>query len=316
MGWSNYCLAVREMIQLPEIRQLRVFIALVETRSFTLAASTLHITQSAVSHSLKSLEMQLDCQLIERLGKKCILTPHGEVFLHHAKLALKQLEGATLKIKTLNTWGYSSLRIGVSHSQSQYVLPFVLAEFYRLEKKCEVFVDTGDTRDLLSKLDKGELDIAFGISRNNIESEYKFHGLVEDTLCFITHPEHSWTKKKPEVTEDYEKERFIIYGNNTVTASNLSSHLSGLGIKYKVSLSVSNMESIKAMVALNLGVGIIAEWVAREEVKQKSLILHPIHPAPARQWGYYISRNKSLTLTEVRFIDIFARELENAVKGT
>lgn len=301
------------MIQLPETRQLKVFIALVESRSFTLAANSLNITQSAVSHSLKSLEIQLSCQLIERLGKKCILTPHGEVFLHHAKLAIKQLEGAASKIKTLNTWGYSSLRIGVSHSQSQYVLPAALSEFYRVEKKCEVFVDTGDTRDLLSKLDKGELDIAFGISRNNLESDYRFHVVAEDTLCFIIHPDHVWNSKMPEVTEDYQKERFIIYGNNSVTSSNLASHLSGLGIKYKSSISVNNMEAIKAMVSLNLGVGVIAEWIAKEEIKNGKLKVFPIQPSPIRQWGYYISRNKSLTLTEVRFIDIFSKELEMAI---
>ncbi len=304
------------MTQLPEIRQLKVFIALVETRSFTSAANLLHITQSAVSHSLKSLETQLDCQLIERLGKKCILTPHGEVFLHHAKLAIKQLEGATLKIKTLNTWGYSSLRIGVSHALSQYILPAVLSEFYRIEKKCEIFVETGDTLELLAKLEKGELDIAYGISRNNAEHEYRFFNVIEDSLCFIIHPDHIWNKKKPEVTEDYEKERFILYGNQSLTASHLASHLSGLGIKYKASISLSNMEAIKAMVAMNLGVGVIADWVVKEEVKMGTLVTLPIQPAPKRQWGYYTSRNKSLTLTEVRFIDVFSRELEKVIRGS
>lgn len=303
------------MTQLPEIRQLRVFIALEETRSFTAAASILHITQSAVSHSLKSLEVLLDCQLIERLGKKCILTPHGEVFLHHARLAIKQLEGAAGKIKTLNTWGYSSLKVGVSHSQCQYVLPSALSDFYDSEKRCEVFVATDDTRSLLTKLDKGELDIVFGIKRSNLENEYQFHGVAEDTLSFITHPDHSWVSKKPEDTEDFEKERFIIYGNDSITSSILNSHLSGLGIKYKASIFVNNMEAIKAMAAINLGVGVIACWTARKEIDNNSLMIHPIQPAPVRQWGYYLSRTKSLSLTEGKFIDIFSRRLVETIEG-
>ncbi len=303
------------MTQLPEVRQLRVFIALEQTRSFTAAANILHITQSAVSHSLKSLELLLECQLIERLGKKCILTPHGEVFLHHAKLAIKQLEGAAGKIKTLNTWGYSSLRVGVSHSQCQYVLPSTLSEFYDTEKRCEVFVATGDTNNLLSKLDKGELDIVFGIRRNKLENEYQFHSIAEDNLCFVTHPDHSWVSVKPEDTEDFEKERFIIYGNNSITSNILDSHLSGLGIKYKASIFIDNMGAIKAMAAINLGVGIIACWTAKKEIDNKSLVMHPIRPAPERQWGYYLKRAKSLTLTEGKFIDIFANRLVNIIKG-
>lgn len=304
------------MNQLPEIRQLRVFITLEETRSFTTAANKLSITQSAVSHSLKSLESMLECQLIERLGKKCILTPYGEVFLHHAKQAIKQLEGASSKIKTLNSWGYSSLKIGVSHSQSQYILPSALSKFYASEKRCEVFVSTGDTRHLLEKLDKGDLDIAFGIKRSNLETEYQFHPVAQDTLCFITHPNHEWVSKKPENTEDYEKERFIIYDINSVTTRILDSHLTGLGIKYKVSTSVSNIESIKAMVAVKLGVGIVANWTVLKELENKSLVTHPIQPAPIRQWGYYLSRTKSLSSVEGKFIEIFSNTLASAVKDS
>ena len=304
------------MNQLPDIRQLRIFIALEETRSFTAAAGLLRITQSAVSHSLKSLELLLDCQLIERLGKKCILTPYGEVFLHHAKQAILQLEGATSKIKTLNSWGYSSLKIGVSHAQSQYVLPQVLSEFYNKEKRCEVFVETGDTRDLLKKIDQGELDVVFGIKRNKLENEYQFHEVAQDTLTFITHPDHTWVTKKPENTEDYEKERFVIYGNESLTTGILDSHLSGLGIKYKTSISVNNMESIKAMVVINLGVGIVAEWTVKKEIEDKSLIVQPINPSPTRDWGYYLCRTKSLSTIEGKFIDIFSKKLRNMISGT
>jgi len=56
-------------MNLPDIRQLNIFIALEETRSFTAAAKECFITQSAVSHSIKALEKQLDCQLIEHFIK-------------------------------------------------------------------------------------------------------------------------------------------------------------------------------------------------------------------------------------------------------
>ena len=85
-------------MNLPDIRQLNIFIALEETRSFTAAAKECFITQSAVSHSIKALEKQLDCQLIERMGKHIILTPYGEVFLHHAKRVVNELELSLIHI--------------------------------------------------------------------------------------------------------------------------------------------------------------------------------------------------------------------------
>ena len=63
-------------MELPDIRQLKSFVALAETRSFTDAAAKLFRTQSAISHSIKALESLLGDQLVERMGKNVVLTPH------------------------------------------------------------------------------------------------------------------------------------------------------------------------------------------------------------------------------------------------
>jgi len=302
------------MTQIPEIRQLRAFIVLEETRSFTAAANVLNITQSAVSHSLKSLETLLGCQLIERLGKKCILTPHGEVFLYHAKKSLQQLENGTKKINTLNDWGYSSLKVGVSNTLCQYVMPKTLKAFYEKEKKCEVFITVGDTANQLKRLEEGELDLAFGLYSKVHSLSHPFVKLASDELCFITCPNHGWCDKKPEYSEEFAKERFITYGNDSVTNTILTSHLSGIGIKQRATLALSSMEAIKEMVALDLGVGIISDWIASGEFKSGTLVKHEITPAPVREWGYYISKSKTLSLVEENFLKCFSENINAVVK--
>ncbi|MGJ8676399.1 MAG: LysR family transcriptional regulator [Akkermansiaceae bacterium] len=296
------------MNQIPDIRQIRIFIAIEETRSFTAAANMMSITQSAVSHSIKALESQLDCKLIERLGKKCILTPHGEVFLHHARQAVDHLEKASLKIQTLNQWGYSALKVGVSHSLCQYVIPKTLDAFYKKKTKAEVFITAGDTSALLKDLSKGTLDIAFGIHRSVHENDFRFVPLYKDELCFITSSDHPWCKKNNISEREYNSQRFITYGNDSATTQILNSHLSGLGIKQRASLTMCNMESIKEMTALGLGVGIIADWVARDAIQNNTLVKHKISPPPVRQWGYYVSKTKSLSLPEEQFTSILSDE--------
>ena len=304
------------MNQIPDIRQIRIFLAIEKTRSFTAAANIMNITQSAVSHSIKSLESQLDCKLVERLGKKCILTPHGEVFLHHANQAISHLTEASTKITTLNHWGYSSIKVGVSHSLGQYVLPKTLANFYEKKTKAEIFVTTGDTSDLIKKLGHGELDIAFGIHRNVYENDFRFIPICHDELCFISVIDHPWCGEIEEPDRDYTKERFITYGNDSATAQILNSHLSGLGIKQRAFLTMSNMESIKEMTALNLGVGIVPEWVAEDAVQKNKIIVHKITPPPMRQWGYYTSKTKTLSLPEEEFTKMMIEELKSIVSPT
>ena len=86
---------------MPEIRQVLAFVAIVETGSFTLAAKRLNLTQSAISHSLRSLEDSLDVKLLDRCGKSHRLTPSGEMFLGHCRAALAELDRAVMNIHAL-----------------------------------------------------------------------------------------------------------------------------------------------------------------------------------------------------------------------
>lgn len=86
---------------LPEIRQVLAFVAIVDTGSFTLAAKRLNLTQSAISHSLRSLEDSLNTRLLDRRGKSHSLTASGEIFLNHCRNVLRELDSAIGNIDAL-----------------------------------------------------------------------------------------------------------------------------------------------------------------------------------------------------------------------
>ena len=294
---------------IPEIRQILSFLAVEELRSFTAAAIKLDVTQSAISHSIKSLESNLDCHLIERLGKKCILTPQGEVFLHHVRRAMNELESANTKIHLLKKWDYSAVKLGLSHTLCHHVLPEALKEFHRKCSHCEVFITPGDTAVLIEKLEKGQLDVAFGIYRQKFDSGYRFVPIAFDELCFITSPNHPWCQTPPRSEQDFSIQRYITYSKDSLTSQILDDHFSDIGLQKRAVLTMGNMEAIKEMTIQELGVGIVAQWVAREAVCSGELVLHPITPPPRRQWGYYLSKTKILSPPEERLLEIISRVL-------
>src|SRR5580765_7061048 len=95
-------------------RQLRTFCALARTGSFTQTARELHLTQSGVSHSMKALENETGCRLLDRLGKKVVLTQAGEQLLQHATKILAEMESARQSLNQLSKWGKGRLRLGAS----------------------------------------------------------------------------------------------------------------------------------------------------------------------------------------------------------
>ena len=117
------------MTQPLDTRQLRAFATLARRGSFTLAAKELHLSQSAVSHSMKSLEVDLGCRLFDRMSKRVSLTQAGEQLLQHADRILQEMSTARESINQLSKWGHGRLRVGASTTACQYILPEVLSEF-------------------------------------------------------------------------------------------------------------------------------------------------------------------------------------------
>jgi hypothetical protein len=116
-------------------RQVNAFASLVRTGSFSETARELSPTHSAISHSLRALESELGCRLLNRLGKRVELTAAGEAFLFHAQNGLKNLEQARQTIEEFKHWGSQQLRIGASAALCQRLLPVVWAQLQRQHPK-------------------------------------------------------------------------------------------------------------------------------------------------------------------------------------
>ena len=84
-----------------DLHKLRVFFVVAQEGSFSAAAERLYITQSAVSHAIKSLEQELDCRLFDRLGRSVKLTPAGVQLLDRAQHILNEMKIARADLAEL-----------------------------------------------------------------------------------------------------------------------------------------------------------------------------------------------------------------------
>src|SRR5947207_9809722 len=165
-------------------RQLRAFASLARTGSFTLAAKELYLSQSAVSHSMRALEEEVGCRLLDRLGKKVLLTQAGETLLHHAERILQEMSTARTALEQLGKWGRGRLRVGASTTACQYILPAVLREFKEEYPHSLISIEPGDTEEALDLLRSNRIDLAITLEPNN-EDQLEFHSLFSDELAFL-----------------------------------------------------------------------------------------------------------------------------------
>lgn len=295
----------------PDLRQLRALVAVAEEGSFTLAARKLFVTQSAVSHSLRTLEEQLGCKLLDRSGKKVVVTSEGEILLRRCKRVLQELEQATRDLDGLRRWGQTRIRVGAPHSLCHHLVPSVLREFRDCFPRCEPNIEAGDTSLLIEKLAQGELDLVVGLKPKS-HAEEGYRHMFSDRLAFVISPFHPWAAKKNEMVDTLADQQFIIYAKATETHRLIESWMDKMAGRIKKPLVLGDMQAIKEMAKLGTGVGIVASWVAAKEIAEGTLNAVKIPGEQInREWGVFHSTQRDPSLVEEAFIGLCEMAFEN-----
>src|SRR5229473_2934901 len=146
------------MNSLLDVDQLRTFLAIVETGSFTRAAEIVHKTQSAVSMQMKRLQERLERPIFARDGRASRLTEDGERLLDYARRIVKLNAEAVNSIANAALSG--RVRLGVPDDYADRYLPEIMARFSRSHPLVELTVLCEPTAQLVELIDVGELDLA------------------------------------------------------------------------------------------------------------------------------------------------------------
>lgn len=268
-----------------DCRQLRAFVALAKTGSFTRAGKELFISQSAVSHSIKGLESDIGCRLFDRMGKKVHLTPAGEHLLHHAEKILREMAVARESIEQRANWGKGRLRIGASPTICQYLLPSVIREFRADFPEWQISIEPGDTSQWINLLREGRIDLAIALAPQRPEP-VDFKPLFMDELSFLVAPAHPWAHRGNPVRDSIPDQNFILYSKTSYTFRLIQNYFQREHMALNMCVELASIEAIKELVKLNIGVGILAPWVARKELEEASLLRLPLGRKRLRRtWG-------------------------------
>lgn len=285
-------------------KQLRAFVTLVRLGSFTLAAKELNLTQSAISHAMKALEQDVGCRLLDRMGKKILPTQAGEQLLHHAEKILKEMFATRESLQQLGKWGKGRLRIGTSDAACQYILPGVLREFKECFPQYGITIEPGDVSECIDALRNNRIDLGLGLEPDK-EHQFEFHPLFTDELAFLMSPLHPWAADGSITRAEIPRQNYVLYNKKSYTFRMVEKYFRQEEVVLNTVIELGSMEAIKELVKLGLGVSILAPWIARKELEERSLVCLPLGRRKLRRnWGFFHWRSHRLGLAEETFLGI------------
>lgn len=273
------------------IRQLQVFVALVEQGSFTRAARHLGLSQSTVSGHMADLEKRLGLRLVGRERAGVEPTGAGEVLLKPAREALRAERHARMAAAELTGLLQGRLTLGGSTIPAVYVLPALLRGFAEQYPGVTVELLTGDSSEIVHYVESGDVDVGC-VGERPRGRGLELHEVGSDELALIVPPDHDLVGRKAVTIEDLRELPFVLRerGSGTrramLTALGADDTASGL----QVSCQVGSTEAVKAAVRSRLGISFVSSLAIADELKAGSLAVVPVRGAKVQRSFWLVLR--------------------------
>ena len=178
-----------------ELRQLRVFLSVVELGAHARAARSLGISQSTISETLSALERSLGTAIFRKASRGSVLTPAGEALLPHARRMLALASEMVTDLANVSSSVSATLVVAAVESLSAYVLPSPLAALRARWPKARLEVVTGTCSEIRESVASGKSDLGLILE---VES-----GLDDSSVLAKTHlvifgsPAHPFANRHP-----------------------------------------------------------------------------------------------------------------------
>jgi DNA-binding transcriptional LysR family regulator len=257
------------------LNHLTIFHAVAQAGSMTLGAERLDISQPAVSKQVRQLERALGVHLFDRIGRRVYLSQAGEVLAEYARRLFCLAHEAETAMADVRTVGRGRLVIGASTTIGTYLLPGVLAEFWRRHPRVELLVEIGNTEQIHRRLVGLELDV--GLTEGFVEQEELvaevFH---RDELVVIAAPGHRLAGKPRVSLSAVQGEPFILREPGSGTRAVEERVLASLKLPVRVVMALGSTEAIKRVVAEGVGLAIVSRLAVRAECAAGTLAVLPV----------------------------------------
>ena len=164
--------------------RLKVFCCVARNLSYTKAAQELFISQPAITKHVKELEARYHTRLFERLGNRIELTPSGRLLMAHCEIILEAYNRLEFEMGLLRNECSGELRLGVSTTIAQYVLPPLLARFIEKFPHIKVSMFNGNSREVELALQEHRIDLALLEGSSRLPN-LKYDHFLDDELVMV-----------------------------------------------------------------------------------------------------------------------------------
>lgn len=296
-----------------KLKQLEVFTAVADHRSFSKAAEKLYLTQPTVSVYISSLERELNAKLFVRNTKEIHVTEQGLQLYQYAREMLALQNKITEIFQPDSQEKETRLVVAASTVPSRYLLPDILARYQEKYSCGQLELRESDSARVIEDVEKHVADVGFtGTALENKTCRYI--PFYEDELVIIT-PNTSRYRmiRKQEDNLDWIRKEPMIFreeGSGTRKEAEKQLRMAGIDVgKLHVAASADSTETIKRFVKNGIGITMISSLAAQEEIVSGKVLTFPMAKNKSTRKLYVVYNNSCALSAQARNLVQVVQEL-------
>lgn len=223
------------------------FLAVCSTRSLTLAAEQMGVTQPALTQAIAKLERQLGVTLFDRTSRPLTITPYGHVLYDYAQVLEESTEALTAKLEALKAGSGGLVRVGCGPDWIHEILPIAISRLQAESPDIRVSLTVALNDDLRAMLDADKLDMFFAsITDHYFGAAYETRVLLRDEMLVVAHRDHPVHRGEPKSLEELAEIPWVMTGDETFGRQLMRRVFGRAGVQLPPPLVETN--SVRAMI--------------------------------------------------------------------
>jgi DNA-binding transcriptional LysR family regulator len=293
-------------------RKLQIFLCLARKGSLKAASPELHLTNSAVSHAITSLESDLGVQLFHRSGKGLVLTEKGEFLYRKAIPVVARMSNIRSELAGENLEDRGTLRIAAAFSFVGCVLPDIVREFNECFPRGQISVRAAERDVALALVQSREADAAIVVEPPADDADFSSQKLFDDEVRLLMHTRNPLAALEVVPLRNLAQKTLLVARAQSHTIKALKLQMSRKGIEFRDCVEVGSVAALCEMVKLGQGVGLVPDWVLRHGTTSPLLVTRPVEGLRlARTWAFVSAKWAPPNLASRTFL----RLCQQAVAG-
>ncbi len=254
------------------LNQLRAFYTVIKRGTFSSAANELCVTEPAVFIQVRSLERQLGFTLLDRFGKELRPTEVGRLLYEYAEKIFTLVDEASIAVKELQDLKKGALRLGVTNTLAQHLMPFIISSFGDTYPNIAVRLNQGGSEELVQGIVDHRFELAI-VARVPYSDRIHVIPFSKEEVAPVVSPQNRLAQKKHVTLEDLAEEPIICTSAGTGTKLLMQSTFEKRGLKPRAIIEAENREFIKHLVKEDRGYAFLGSLSVRDPVEKGELVI-------------------------------------------